>query len=75
MAQDAKVPDYIVSAGVRGERKKYVRVGIAYNATSTRGTSYISVKLQTRPWENWDGTLYLNENTNRQPGDDSDIPM
>lgn len=72
---ETRVPDFIVSAGVRGERKRYVRVGIAYREQSGRGNDYIAVRLQTRPWDNWDGTLYLNENTNRQPGDDTDIPV
>lgn len=70
---DTRIPDYIVSAGVRGEKKTYVRVGIAYKSTQP-GKNHINVRLQVRPWDNWDGTLYLNENTSRQPGDD-DIPL
>jgi uncharacterized protein (DUF736 family) len=74
MATDDKTPDYIVSAGIRGEKKSYVRVGIAYNSRSGKGNNYISIRLHARPWDGWDGTLYLHENTNRQPGEE-DIPV
>jgi uncharacterized protein (DUF736 family) len=68
MARTApKLPDYNVLTWVdpNDHDKGLMPIGGAWKSTSRdTGNEYISVRLNAKPWNGWDGTLQLHERTN-----------